>query len=31
MSNELYDKGMKTRRSVLGDEHVAIAEAHSFG
>jgi len=27
MSDELYDKGMRTRRSVLGDEHVNKAEA----
>ena len=28
ISYELYDKGMKTRRSVLGDEHVNKAEAN---
>jgi 4-carboxymuconolactone decarboxylase len=28
MSDELYDKGMKTRRLVLGDEHVNRAEAN---
>ena len=28
ISDELYDKGMKTRRSVLGDEHVNKAEAN---
>ena len=27
MNDELYDNGMKTRRSVLGDEHVNKAEA----
>jgi 4-carboxymuconolactone decarboxylase len=27
MSGELYDLGMQTRRSVLGDEHVNKAEA----
>ena len=28
MSDELYKKGMKTRRSVLGNEHVDKAEAN---
>jgi 4-carboxymuconolactone decarboxylase len=28
MNTELYDKGMKTRRAVLGDEHVNKAEAN---
>lgn len=28
MSNELYNKGMQTRRSVLGDAHVDKAEAN---
>jgi len=28
MSDELYNKGMQTRRSVLGDEHVDKAEAN---
>lgn len=28
MSNELYNKGMETRRSVLGDAHVDKAEAN---
>ena len=28
MENELYNKGMKTRRSVLGDAHVDKAEAN---
>jgi 4-carboxymuconolactone decarboxylase len=28
MDNELYKKGMKTRRSVLGDPHVDKAEAN---
>ena len=28
MSDELYNKGMQTRRSVLGDEHVAHAETN---
>jgi len=28
MDNELYNKGMQTRRSVLGDEHVDKAEAN---
>lgn len=28
MSDELYNKGMKTRRSVLGDAHVDKAEAN---
>ena len=27
-NQELYDKGMKTRRSVLGNEHVDKAEAN---
>lgn len=27
MTNDLYEKGMKTRRSVLGDAHVDKAEA----
>ncbi len=27
MSDEIYNKGMKTRRSVLGDAHVDKAEA----
>ena len=26
MSDELYNNGMKTRREVLGDEHVDKAE-----
>jgi 4-carboxymuconolactone decarboxylase len=28
MNNELYEKGMKTRREVLGDAHVDKAEAN---
>jgi len=28
MDNELYEKGMSTRRSVLGNEHVNKAEAN---
>lgn len=28
MNDELYKQGMKTRRSVLGDEHVNNAEAN---
>ena len=28
MDNELYNKGMQTRRSVLGDEYVDKAEAN---
>ncbi len=28
MRDELYNKGMQTRRSVLGDEHVNKAEAN---
>ena len=28
MSDELYEQGMKTRRSVLGNEHVDKAEAN---
>lgn len=27
MSSDLYNKGMQTRRNVLGDEHVNKAEA----
>ena len=29
MSDERYDRGMKTRRSVLGDSHVDRAEANT--
>ncbi len=31
MSTDLHDKGMDTRRSVLGDEHVDRAEANKTG
>jgi hypothetical protein len=32
MNNEdLYDSGMKTRRNVLGNEHVDKAEANKTG
>ena len=30
-NEELYDSGMKTRRSVLGNEHVDKAEANKTG
>ena len=31
MDNEMYKKGLSTRRSVLGDEHVNKAEAGKTG
>ena len=31
MGDELYNQGMQTRRSVLGDEHVDNAENNKTG